>query len=84
LNQNIHNSFTTPDENNIVDSTQNHETNTEVGQFKRITIPLVKRVYPSLIYSNVQPFAHQHFLEDYFIEKYHQQKPKVDWKKEGF
>jgi hypothetical protein len=68
----------------------------EVGQFARISIPLVRRIYPQLIADrliNVQPLTAPTGLQ-YYLRWQHAQNSggrrptfvpeKVDWMKEGF
>lgn len=59
----------------------------EIAQFKRISIPLIRRIYPSLHdIMSVQPLQDTAGM-DYFLtfrrEKEQRRKP-VDWAKEGF
>lgn len=69
------------------------EPDTEVAQFRRISIPLIRRVYPSLMASNivaVQPLSGPSGLVFYLRHRYASEfrmpseEGKVDWKKEGF
>lgn len=89
---------------NFIDSNQNYDSNTEIAQFKRFSTPLIKRIYPSLISSNIQsiqPLNTPSSLVYYYRNTYRNtqsqgrgyslpmeliigEKPKVDWKKEGF
>lgn len=75
------------------------EPNREAAQFKRISIPLIRRIYPRLIADNivnVQPLSGSDTLFDYLRHRYQTsgfslqteirfyEKSKVDWKTEGF
>lgn len=67
---------------------------TEIAQFSRISIPLVRRVYPQLIADrlvSVQPLAQPSSVDFYTNFRYSEVRrhypiiiEKVDWKREGF
>jgi len=58
----------------------------EPAQFKRITIPLIRRIYPQLIVGNV--VAVQPLMSSFNLQRYIQgsspNKEKANWKTEGF
>lgn len=62
--------------------------NEETAQFARITIPLVRRIYPALLANElmpVQPLQDSvglEYLLNFFVVKHDY--GKVNWQKEGF
>lgn len=59
----------------------------ETAQFKRIMIPLVRRVYPQLITDkiiSIQPLPEPTFLRFYKNRNRERDIPKANWLKQGF
>jgi len=88
--------FVTASEPNFVMAS---EPNREIAQFRRISIPLVRRIYPRLIADtivSVQPLSGPTGLVNYLRHRYQTsgfslpieirfgEKSTVDWKTEGF
>jgi hypothetical protein len=76
----------------IIDTfTRASEPNPDVAQFRRISIPLVRRVYPSLVANNivgVQPLAGPtlrfRYSENRGSRRSIPENKSVNWKEEGF